>query len=221
MIHFILNIQQNIYFYIGAAGFTFRTKSVGSVYGQSSYLNVYLWKGTGSGGGLFVAKVENGVWHTTPSLAYVPMTINDNDWFTLRVNVSGNLANLYLNHRWVADFTIESSYSAGSVGLQTWQVTTLFYSLRIMFPTDNKLYTMNPTNMPSSSPTTLAPTTSSPTTKAPTTSPTTSDPTTSVPTTKAPTTKEPTTKEPTTKAPISNKPVITPTLSPDCTANRK
>eukprot|EP01084_Bolivina_argentea_P253923 426734_1 len=90
-----------------------------------------------------------------------PVTINTNIEYILRVEVSGNIFDVYWNNKFI--FTVnDSTFTFGSIGLRTFLASAIFTSVRITFPNNNYLYSVSPTQQPSRFPTHL-PTTNAPT----------------------------------------------------------
>jgi len=115
-------------------------------------------------------------------------TINFNQFYTLKVIVSGNEFDVYLDGVWQFK-TFDSTFPQGTVGISAYKSLGTYESFRVIFPYNDDLITINPTTSPTSIPT------YDPTTRIPTSSPT-----------KYPTAKP--SQDP------SSSPTISPTISP-------
>eukprot|EP01084_Bolivina_argentea_P131907 232773_1 len=152
-IEVVINFQSGT----GTAGITFRTNGAGSSYLQGSTYNLYIYKTDNTVKLATVVNGYNGISAWT-ILISEPLTITDGGTYTLRAEISDNYIRCYVNNKFIAH-VIDNSYSSGSIGLQAWQSTVSFTSLRIMFANYNSLYTVPPTLSPTNIPTTTNPTT--------------------------------------------------------------
>eukprot|EP01083_Nonionella_stella_P259097 884978_1 len=100
----------------------------------------------------------NGAWNLLYS-ENVGFDINVNTNYTLRAVISGSAQNkidVYLDNVFMWNYTVTDSnflIASGSVGIRTFVASADFYSLKISFESDNRLYTASPTPAPTNDPT--------------------------------------------------------------------
>eukprot|EP01083_Nonionella_stella_P184309 668736_1 len=131
--------------------------------------------------GIRLSTVDNGI-----STDYLDVTnISLNQYYTVRVEVQGNVVSVYLDnqHRFDASIT---AYNHGSIGLRTYRCHAWFQRLRIIFSNTNSRISTVPTAGPTLQPSSFL---SLQPTANPTTVPTISNPTIAI-------TTDPTTSEP-------------------------
>ncbi len=77
-----------------------------------------------------IGKIRNGAWSSEP--AYYATTINENQYYTLRLVVTGTRAQVWYGCNKVIDVNDSSMWLTGGVGLSTRQATGKFDDIKIM-----------------------------------------------------------------------------------------
>ncbi len=76
-----------------------------------------------------VARIQGGAWNT--EVAYASMVLNENQWYTLRVVVTGNRVRGWVDCQPLIDTTHSTMWTSGKVGLSTRTTSARFDDVRI------------------------------------------------------------------------------------------
>eukprot|EP01084_Bolivina_argentea_P195743 335717_1 len=145
-------IETKIYIQSGEeVGILLRCKSVSTTnnYGQFYAFSLQTKSNLFANKEVRMVKIDNGDWN---KLAYHEMSIVTGRDYILRVEAIANEFKVYLDNELLFTHS-DSSYMFGSIGLRTYKSSVIYKSLRIIFPNNNKLFTMYPTYIPTINPT--------------------------------------------------------------------